>query len=556
MTRSLARMRRDTAARDIGRTTVTPWVSASLIGAFCATLLAAGVVQHVAEMPSASPDGEPRSWPQPYDVFRLLPSRAEIAAVGSPRDALRLAPSVREITGFEDALEDASALDGAILPRAQQVLSRYLGVGNEQAYLGRDGEMYYRPDVDYATGPGFLDAAHLARRVKGGPSWEDVPHGDPLPAIRSLHAALQARGISLVVVPVPVKPVLQAQGLAPFAHPRGVAHNPSYASFIDTLASDGVRAFDATAILAVTEEAYLRTDTHWTPRAVERVAAALAAYTRDEVGLTTRAHAGYARGAEEIENIGDVATMLKLPPRPGIIAPERVEIRPVATSTGETWGPDPTARVLLLGDSFTDIYSLGAMGWGEGAGLAEQLSHALQEPVDRIALNAGGAYAARQELSRQLMRGDDRLAGKEVVVYQFAVRELYSGDWRVYDMPAPAAGTPGPGRGQVMAHARVVALSMPPQPGTVPYPDCVIAFHVSDITAEGGVSAPDEAVVFVWGMRDNEWTPEASTAVGAQLRMRLTPWADAEAQYGSYSRRELDDEDAWLLDVYWGEILP
>jgi alginate O-acetyltransferase complex protein AlgJ len=549
-------MRRDTAARDIGKTTVARWVSASLIGAFCVTLLAAGVVQHVAEMPSASPDLDPRSWPQPYDVFRLLASRAEISAVGSLRDALRLAPSLREITEFEDALEDASALDGAILPRAQYILSRYLGAGNEQAYLGTGGEMYYRPDVDYATGPGFLDAAHLARRAKGGPSWEDVPNADPLPAIRSLDAALRARGISLVLAPIPVRPVLQAHGLAPFARTRAVAHNPSYASFIDALAADGVRAFDATTVLAATEEPYLKADTHWTPRAVERVAGGLAAYIRDDVGLSTRAPAGYTRGREEIENVGDVAAMLKLPPGSGLIAPERVEIRPVAPSTGEAWAPDSTARVLLLGDSFTNIYSLGAMGWGEGAGLAEQLSHALQEPVDRIALNAGGAYAARQELSQQLVRGADRLADKEVVVYQFAVRELYSGDWRIYDIPTPSAVTSGPDRGPVVARARVVALSMPPQPGTVPYPDCVIAFHVSDIAAEGGEAAPDEAVVFVWGMRDNEWTPAASTAVGAQLRMRLTPWADAEAQYGSYSRRELDDEDAWLLDVYWGEILP
>jgi hypothetical protein len=29
--------------------------------------------------------------------------------------------------------------------------------------------------------------------------------------------------------------------------------------------------------------------------------------------------------------------------------------------------------------------------------------------------------------------GDDRLAGKRVVIYQFAARELMFGDWKVYE---------------------------------------------------------------------------------------------------------------------------
>ena len=555
MAQSLARMRRDTAARDIGATTVTRWVSASLIGAFCLTMLTAGVVQHVAELGSGAED-RTRAWPQPYDVFHLFPSRDEVAAVRSPLDVLRLAPSLQQITEFEDALEDASALDGAILPRAQYVLSRYLGLGNEQAYLGRDGELYYRPDVDYAIGRGFLDAAHLASRTAGGPSWEDVPSADPLPAIRSLQAALAARGISLVVAPVPVKPVVQPQGLALADGSSAVAHNPSYEGFMAALAADGIRVFDATPLLTATDDPYLRTDTHWTPRAMARTAQALAAFIHDEVGLAARDSAGYGRGSEELTSTGDVAAMLKLPAGSDLIVPERVEIRPVTTSTGAAWTADRAARVLLLGDSFTNIYSLGAMGWGEGAGFAEQLSYALHEPVDRIALNAGGAYAARQELSQALARGDDRLAGKEVVVYQFAVRELHSGDWRVYDMPSPPAPAARAGHGQAVVRGELVAMSTPPRPGTVPYPDCVIAFHMTDIEAENGGPVPGEAVVFAWGLRDNEWTPATSATVGAQLRLRLTPWAAAEEQYGGYSRRELDDEDTWLLDVYWGELIP
>jgi hypothetical protein len=85
----------------------------------------------------------------------------------------------------------------------------------------------------------------------------------------------------------------------------------------------------------------------------------------------------------------------------------------------------------VLGDSFTNVFSQPDLGWGAGAGLAEQLAYHLEAPVDRIAINAGGAHASREELARSLARGEGRLTGTQVVILQFAVRELSFGDWRV-----------------------------------------------------------------------------------------------------------------------------
>lgn len=551
MSSSLARGRRDAAARDIGTTVVRRPVAALLIGVFCATIMAAGVVQHVAELNRPAEDAS-EGWPQPYSAFHLLPTWDEIAG------GRRLLPSLREITEFEDALEEGSILDGAILPRAQYVLSRHLGLGNEQVYIGhgtgRDREMFYRADVDYAVGRAFLDPERLARRAAGGPSWEDAPSPDPRPAIRSLHQALRQRDIELVLLPAPVKPVVQSEGLARGGR-IGVAHNPSFEEFVAGLVADGIHVVDPTGALRELDTPYLHTDTHWTPRAMEAAAGEVAQYLREHAMVDLPAPVGYARGSASLTNTGDTAAMLTLPDGARLVSPERVEIHPVTTPDGEPWKPERDARVLLLGDSFSNIYSLGAMGWGEGAGLAEQLSHALQAPVDRITLNAGGAHAARQALSQELTRGDDRLAGKQVVVYQFAVRELFSGDWRVYEMPTPTATDRETEAGRTIVRATVVARSSPPAPGSVPYPDCVIALHLVGILPDGGDSAPNEAVAFVWGMRGNEWTRAASIESGEALRLRLTPWAEAEPEYGSYSRRELDDEDTWLLDAYWGEIV-
>ena len=136
-----------------------------------------------------------------------------------------------------------------------------------------------------------------------------------------------------------------------------------------------------------------------------------------------------------MENIGDIATMLHLPAGQQLFTNEPVTTQRILTFEGRPWKSDPDAQVLLLGDSFANIYSVDRLGWGAGAGLAEQLSYHLQQPVDKIALDAGGAHASRQALARELASGKDRLAGKKIVVYQFAMRELAFGDWKLIPLP-------------------------------------------------------------------------------------------------------------------------
>jgi alginate O-acetyltransferase complex protein AlgJ len=127
--------------------------------------------------------------------------------------------------------------------------------------------------------------------------------------------------------------------------------------------------------------------------------------------------------------------MLKLPDEQTLFRPQTITIEQVQDQNGEPWQPDPQADVLLLGDSFANVFSEGAMGWGESAGLAPHLSLALQRDVDVIAQNDSGAYATRQALARELDAGEDRLQGKRVVIWEFAARELSVGNWKKINWP-------------------------------------------------------------------------------------------------------------------------
>ena len=135
----------------------------------------------------------------------------------------------------------------------------------------------------------------------------------------------------------------------------------------------------------------------------------------------------------EVRNAGDTARMLDLAAGSTLYPQETVWLRRVLRPDGSLWRSTRTADVLLLGDSFSNIYSLESMGWGTSAGFVEQLSYALRRPVDRLIQNDDGAYATREMLARD----PGRLDGKRVVIYQFAARELAFGDWKLIPQTTP-----------------------------------------------------------------------------------------------------------------------
>lgn len=359
----------------------------------------------------------------------------------------------QRMDAFERQLEEDSHLRQLALPAVQWALLAAGGVGNESVLAGRDGWLLLAGGFDYLVGPPFLDPAILQRRRRQAPAWQVQIAADPRPAILDFHRQLAERGIELIFLPAPSKPMVHPESMAAGFDAPDRRHgeidsglqNPSFGPLRETLEAAGVVVFDPTATLLRHRlesggEAYLRTDSHWSPQGVEAVARELA----DRIDRMALAWSGpqvsWRRQADSVDGIGDLERTLLLPGWQQLFGPQRVELQRVLSRQGRPWQPDPRAEILLLGDSFTNVFSDPNLGWGRAAGLAEQLSFHLRRPLDRIAINAGGAAATRRRLAEAKGAGRDRLAGKRLVIWQLAVRELAIGEW---DLVEVGSGSPG-----------------------------------------------------------------------------------------------------------------
>ena len=550
---SLQQTREEIARREVGHTTVGRGIAWLLVAQFL--LVVGGVllseIIHDLRNPEMTDNLRSR-------VSRLVSTVVSPAATEDPeasllsRIVLKNRAIIRELERFDDDAGEQTLLAKVLRPQAQYFLAG-LGAGNEQAYIGRRPWLFFRDSLDYLTGPEFLDPKQSGTRST-----------DPRPAILQLKAQLERRGIPLIVMPTPVKPTIHPERFTRRFEGREELLRPtSYASFIGELEERGVLVFDPAPVLLEAKRRtgtfqYLMTDTHWRPEAMELVAARFQDFIAQHADLPP-VPADYVSQTMNVTNLGDLARMLDLPEGQSRYPEESVRVRQIRTADDRPWEPSRSADVLLLGDSFSNIYSLAEMGWGESAGFGEQLSFLMRRPIDRIVQNADGAFATRELLGRELASGRDRLAGKRLVIFQFAERELAVGDWKLVDLSLGEAApgqffVPEPGEAVVVS-GTIREIAPIPRPGTVPYADHITAMHLVNLASDRADVSGGEALVYIWGMRDHVLQEAAQFRAGDKISIRLRPWADVANQYDGINRTELANQDVQFELPTWGEVL-
>ena len=503
--------------------------------------------------------------PQVLDVFR--PARTAIRALlrGDTTGARAAASTLvsRDFPRhFEQSLGRASRLKNALQPRMQAQLTARAGLGNDKAVIGRDGWLFFQPGIDYVAGPDITSPAYLALAAKKriDTQGEHDPSPDPRPGLLAFARDCAALGIHLIVLPIPDKAMLQPGRLTTrmaVDRPITPPNNHGFDRFVAELRAAGIDVLDPTpATISSSDLRYLAQDTHWTPEFMDRVAADVARRITAQTPATSADANPFSLRRSTARRVGDIVDLLKLPANQTIYAPQSVTIQQIVdTRTGRLWERNPAADVLLLGDSFTNIYSQPSMGWGESAGFAEHVSYHLGRAIDVIAMNGAGASGAREELARRAASATTPWPSK-VIVYEFAMRFLMGENWQTVpftpphiDTPVarPQAPTPALAQapappiipdGPTVARVRVLQVSTVPAPGTAPYKDCLTYLRLQIERVESGHVTGTEVIGAFRAMTDDVWLPAATYAVGDRLTVTMVPMDRADRAIQSMQRAD------------------
>lgn len=347
-------------------------------------------------------------WPQAVAVFRQRPTAANLRA-------------------YERSLEEASWTAAAFRPWVQDAQFAWLHDGGAKALVGREGWLFYKPGVQYLT--------ERSRTRQGTSS-----AGEALAAITAFRDQLAARGIPLLVMPVPNKETIYPDRLTRRAAHLRSAQCDETRALLDGLKAAGVEVIDLFALFtdakvsapASSQPLYLAQDSHWSPAGVELAARALAQRILEK-GWGRPGSVAYAGRPAPLERVGDLLLMLQVPQIERRAVPEHVPCVQVARQdTGQLYRDDPHAEILLLGDSFLRIYETDEP---QAAGLIAHLALELQQPVASLVNDGGASTLVRQELHRRR----SLLAHKKLVIWEFAERDIRLGTEGWQPVPLPAA---------------------------------------------------------------------------------------------------------------------
>jgi hypothetical protein len=287
------------------------------------------------------------------------------------------------------------------------------------AGAGADGWLFFSGELRLLSLGRFWgeEAAKVSRAHK-----PDL--ADPVPAILDFQQQLKARGIELVVVPVPPKAAIYPDKIVPGFDVRTTDPAPVLHRFYDELRGAGIDVLDLSALFVQNRDnsrgpVFCKTDSHWSGIGCVLAAQAIAEKVRSKLPPPATPKE-YASDWKEVQISGDLDGLVSHEiHKPG---PEKISIQSVSEKgNGAAVEPDPNSPLLLLGDSHTLVYH---DFLAERAGLVDQLALQLGFAPDLIGTRGSGATPVRINLYRRSVKDGGYLAKKKMVVWCFAAREF------------------------------------------------------------------------------------------------------------------------------------
>ncbi|MCB1232851.1 MAG: hypothetical protein KDN19_21585 [Verrucomicrobiae bacterium] len=482
-------------------------------------------------------------WTPVIELFRYSPKDGTLGA---------------HLRAAEKKIEDA---EYTVAPRQwmQGVLTSTLREGNRKTAIGKDGWLYFGPAIDALTGYGPLKPE--PDTVAKDPNRE--PWNGPFDAIVKFNEQLESLGVELILMPIPVKPMILPEHLIGKPAEGPISH-PDAEKFYATLREKGIEVFDVSddwfAAAREGDQVFLKQDTHWTPEMMQATAKRVAAYLKQQAWFDDawmKADRFELAESQSISAPGDLLEKLELPAAFNPFSEETAKVTVVKEGASPATIYDTDSPIVLLGDSFTNIYHAREMKWGESAGFAEHLSQELGMTLDTIAQNGQASTGVRRTLAVRPNAAQSMRDKKKVVIWAIAARDLFLSEtvarenqvrWDDVEFQTgdPSKDIAWP----VEIEGTVTMVSSFLDPKTAPYPASVYAVEYQVDRVVSGKYLADSALVFHWAFRDRKRSDTGDFKVGERHRLTLVPMDQQESLRGI---NQSNDSMRFELIPAWAE---
>jgi len=348
---------------------------------------------------------------------------------------------------YEKEIENSSIFANSVRPFVQFVSFKMFGDPGEKAIMGKNGWMFYKPDVEYLHKPSVTDPRTKVVNYNSKPVMDD-----PVKVILDFKNQLSEMNIELLVMIVPGKPSIYPDLINPSIKvtlKQEISHSQH---ILKLLEEKGVKTVDLfTPFLEERQRdslfgdsLYLRTDTHWKNRG-PRLAATLVASAIKQMTwfYDYFPKTEYSIDTVEVFRNGDIGIMtrlsdFKIGKMQFELPLEKAKCYQVFSVIRDDSGKiisknlykdeHRKARILILGDSFSRIYQTDEP---RSAGWISHLAYELSEPLASIVNDGGASTIVRQTLAKKA----SLLKGKKLVIWEFVERDLRFGEGGWKEVP-------------------------------------------------------------------------------------------------------------------------
>jgi alginate O-acetyltransferase complex protein AlgJ len=300
------------------------------------------------------------------------------------------------------------------------------------SFIARDGWVLEGNELRYGQSGAFFGkwAPKVYPEAEPG-------EADPFAAMLHFRDELSSRGIELVFMPIPVRPVIYPEsvleldrydGAVPYPHVK-----PMQDRFMKLVRKKSIGRINLTPFFLVNRDhsqgpLFCKSDTHWTP-----VGAFLAAQLAAEHIKSRKWFAEIAAHRAEspnpftaewltMEHLGHMYVKLRKAGQLGNLEPETLNYRRISGPGMEIAGEEdlrhPNSPVILVGDSNLLWW------WRNAAGFPHQLAYELGFHVDSIITRGGGVNQARLSFVREVRSDPGTLEGTKTVLWVFSIRAV------------------------------------------------------------------------------------------------------------------------------------